>query len=160
MNSISENHGAEEINKKMTLKQCIKNVLRLQCIVSALLLLGISIFYALVFIFSATEIVSSSKSGNFLALLAKLQSSIYGSMLAITGTILSARSINRSSKVASDLAHSAMVPIYSGLLNKLVIVGGGIALGLIVLKLEPIFVVIGYLVVQMAVANRLEKNEH
>ena len=160
MNSGSENRGAEKIGKEGMLEQSIKRVLRFQCIVSVLLLLGIFAFYALVFLFSATEIVSESKPGDFAALTAKLKASIYGSMLAITGTILSARSVNRSSQATSDLGHLAMAPIYSGLLNKLVIVGGGIALGLIVLSLEPIFVVIGYFVVQMAAASRLVMNEH
>jgi hypothetical protein len=43
-----------------------------------------------------------------------------------------------------------MVSIYSGLLNKLVIVGGGIAFGLVVLGLDPVLVVTGYIVVQLS----------
>ena len=86
----------------------------------------------------------------------KLRASIYGSVLAITGTILSARSIRRSARSsgsnADELGFSALIPIYSGLLNKLVIVGGGIAFGLIWLGLEPVFVISGYIVVQIAAA--------
>jgi hypothetical protein len=80
----------------------------------------------------------------------KLTSSVYGSGLSIAGTILSARSVRRASTVAGDAGQAAMVSIYSGLLNKLVIVGGGIAFGLVVLGLEPVLVVTGYIVVQLS----------
>ena len=84
------------------------------------------------------------------SLVDKLMAIIYGSILAITGTILSARSIRKSSKIADPTSSATLVPIYSGLLNKLVIVGGGIAFGLIFLKLQPFYVVTAYFVVQMA----------
>ena len=80
----------------------------------------------------------------------KLASSAYGSVLAIAGTILSARSIRRASKGVGETEQVAMVPIYSGLLNKLVIVGGGIAFGLIIIGLDPVAVVTGYLIVQLS----------
>ncbi len=81
----------------------------------------------------------------------KLGALAYGSMLAITGTILSARSLRRTvGKAGEELSQAALIPIYSGLLNKLVIVGGGIAFGLIVLDLEPLLVVTSYFIVQMS----------
>ena len=46
-----------------------------------------------------------------------------------------------------------MVPIFSGLLNKLVIVGGGIAFGLVALGLSPAYVVTSFLLVQLASAG-------
>jgi hypothetical protein len=82
----------------------------------------------------------------------KLASSAYGSVLAITGTILSARSIRRASKGVGETEQIAMVPIYSGLLNKLVIVGGGIAFGLIIIGLDPVLVVTGNNIVQLSTA--------
>ena len=51
-----------------------------------------------------------------------------------------------------------MVSIYSGLLNKLVIVGGGIAFGLVVLGLEPVLVVTGYIVVQLSTVWTIVKS--
>ena len=39
----------------------------------------------------------------------------------------------------------AMVPVYLGLLNKLLVVGGGLALGMVTLGLDPIYIVSGYL---------------
>lgn len=125
------------------LESSINRVLFTQIAV-AILLLGIIILDNF-FIGFLDNIVP----GRFVSGFARLQATVYGSGLAIVGTILSARSIRRSSRY---LGQSALVPIYSGLLNKLVIVGGGIAVGLIVFALHPMFVVTGYLVVQLASA--------
>ena len=85
-----------------------------------------------------------------------LGAAFYGAMLALTGTILSARSVMRGFGQGSDQTGGfAMVSIYAGLLNKLVIVGGGIAFGLIYLGFQPIYVVTGYMVVQIAGAGVL-----
>ncbi len=85
-----------------------------------------------------------------------LGATFYGAMLALTGTILSARSVMRGFGQGSDQTGGfAMVSIYAGLLNKLVIVGGGIAFGLIYLGFQPIYVVTGYMVVQISGAGVL-----
>jgi len=135
----------------VTLEQSIKRALLLQCIFSVVILLGI-VAYEMV----SLGVFNHSFPGSTMGLLEKLRASIYGSVLAITGTILSARSIRRSARSSGsnvdELGFSALVPIYSGLLNKLVIVGGGIAFGLIWLDLEPVFVITGYIVVQIAAA--------
>jgi hypothetical protein len=135
----------------VTLEQSIKRALLLQCIFSILVLAGIYVH----------DLVSTSASMDSLSrttsdLPGKLRAALYGSVLAIAGTILSARSIRRSARYSAgdgkEMSFSALVPIYSGLLNKLVIVGGGIAFGLIWLDLEPVYVVLGYFVVQVAAA--------
>ena len=135
----------------MTLEQSIKRALLLQCIFSMLVLLGIFAHELL----TASEF-NDSLSGSTTDLPGKLGAALYGSVLAIAGTILSARSIRRSARYSggegNELGFSALVPIYSGLLNKLFIVGGGIAFGLIWLDLKPVFVVLGYIVVQIAAA--------
>ena len=77
---------------------------------------------------------------------------LYGSALALAATLLAARSVRRAARVAGRSATMAMLPIYSGLLNKLVIVGGGIGFGLVFLGLDPMFVVTGYIVAQLAPA--------
>lgn len=84
----------------------------------------------------------------------------FGSFLAIVATLLTARGVRRASPTDADSVEPgqvpvSMVPIFSGLLNKLVIVGGGIAFGLIVWELNPILVVLSYLVVQIAAAGHL-----
>ncbi len=140
-------NGVETIGDM--LGQSVKRVLVLQGVVSLLLLLGIVAFYGF-----SSEIFDSEGSG-FSALMATLISSIYGSVLAISGTILSARSIRsddaRKNAVGAMNA-STLLRVYSGLLNKLVIVGGGIGFGLIVFGLDAIFVVGSYFIVQIAVA--------
>ena len=132
-----------------TLEQSIKRVLIVQTIVAVALLAGIVVFNA-VFQYIFGDAVSE-KNG---VMLDKLKACLYGSALAITGTILSARSVRRVSDPADDsgseISRSGLVAVYSGLLNKLVIVGGGIALGLVAFGLEPVYVVIGYFIVQIA----------
>ena len=75
---------------------------------------------------------------------------LFGALLGMVNTMLSKRSVARSSQAAIKTPQYAMLPVYMGLLNKLLIVGGGLAIGLVALGLEPIFVVSGYLVTQLA----------
>ncbi|NND83049.1 MAG: hypothetical protein HKN50_11525 [Gammaproteobacteria bacterium] len=96
----------------------------------------------------------------------RLLASGYGAVLALTATWLSARSVRRASpdtnngdKALPGRAPVSLVPIFSGLLNKLVIVGGGIGFGLIVLGLNPILVVLSYMVVQLAGASHLMQQQ-
>ena len=81
-----------------------------------------------------------------------LKSAAFGSMLGIGNTLLSARSVKRSSEAVLVAPNFAMMPVYAGLVNKLILVAGGIALGLIGLGLGPVFVVLGYLVGHVAFA--------
>lgn len=76
--------------------------------------------------------------------------SCFGVLLGMASTVLSRRSASRSATAALKTPQFAMLPVYMGLLNKLVIVGGGLAFGLIVLGLEPLYVVAGYVVSQVA----------
>ncbi|MGI9319500.1 MAG: ATP synthase subunit I [bacterium] len=75
---------------------------------------------------------------------------LYGALLGMVNTMISKRSVARSSRAAMKSPQYAMLPVYMGLLNKLLIVGGGLAIGLVALGLEPIFVVSGYLITQLA----------
>ncbi len=129
-----------------TLLPDLKRVLVLQSITMVMLLLVIAI-WLVVRVGDATQSVTVWPS---------LGATIYGAILALTGTILSARSVMRGFGQGGDqTGGSAMVSIYAGLLNKLVIVGGGIAFGLIFLGLQPIYVVTGYMVVQISGAGVL-----
>ena len=122
----------------------VKQVLVLQCICAAVLMIlagGLAVFKG----FHAGQGVVASP-----ILFDRLMSVLYGSMLAIAGTLLNARSVRQAGEGAGEPGLAGMVPVYVGLLNKLVIVGGGVAFGLIGLGLEPIWLVTGYLVVQLS----------
>ena len=142
------NLGKSMINgEKTDLESSVRRVLMLQVKVSSVILVlvaGVSLLFM------------TDNTGDLIGYLNVLGrntgSSLYGSGLAIAGTILSARSVRRASEVTRTSANLAMVPIFSGLLNKLVIVGGGIALGLIVLKLAPVEMLTSYIIVQFASA--------
>ena len=93
-------------------------------------------------------------------ILLNAKSSLLGALLSVIGTWLSARSVRRTRKVKDEelvdgQGHFFMVPVFSGLINKLIIVGGGIAFGLVVLGLEPILLVLSYLAVQITSAFQL-----
>lgn len=122
-------------------------VLRVQLVAASVVVVVVSLVSMLG---EAGIVRSGAFSGG--ALTGNLVSSLYGCGLALTGTILASRSVSKAGKVVGKTGHLAMIPIYSGLLNKLVIVGGGIGFGLVFLKLGPIFVVTGFLVVQLATA--------
>lgn len=134
-----------------SLARSVKAVLLLQTVAAAALMLVTAIFG---FYFWGSQLH---------VLLANLIAILFGSLLAMAATMLTARSVRRASpagddKVQPGQAPVSLVPIFSGLLNKLVIVGGGIAFGLIVWDLSPIFVVLSYLVVQIAAAGHLMQN--
>lgn len=73
---------------------------------------------------------------------------LYGSILAMATTILGARSVWRASRQPN---HFAWLPIYLGLLHKLAIVGGGIAIGLSI-GFPALPLLVSYLAVQLASA--------
>ncbi len=81
---------------------------------------------------------------------AVLIAACYGSMLALIGTMISARSARRSSDFLATSSNMAMVPIFSGLVLKLVIMGGGIGLGLALLGLDAIPLLVAFAVVKMS----------
>ena len=131
--------------EKIDLGSSVRRVLMLQVTVSSVIVMlvaGISL------LFMTDNAVDLSA---YLKVLGRnAGSSLYGSGLAIAGTILSARSVRRASEATRTSGNLAMIPIFSGLANKLVIVGGGIALGLIFLQLAPVEMLTGYIVVQFA----------
>ncbi len=81
---------------------------------------------------------------------AALKATGYGGLLGMLNTVLSARSVRKSSRAVIESPNRALLPVFAGLVNKLVIIGGGMAVGMIVAALMPLFVVIGYVVVQIA----------
>ena len=141
---------ADKSDSKQTwsLAQSVKAVLLIQIIAAGLLLLIVGIYHLL------------STDGSLHGIYADFAAIVYGSALAIAATVLTARSVRRASpdgenKTLPGQAPVSLLPIFSGLLNKLVIVGGGIGFGLIVWGLDPIYVVLSYLLVQLAAAGQL-----
>ena len=147
---IAMKNGSSETEQYSGLELSIRGVLVLQFIA------------AIVVLFCVTVYALSLQNDDFL-LIEKLKASVYGSALAISSTILSARSMRRTGHTLSGdesgQSQFSMAPIFSGLLNKLVIVGGGIGFGLII-GLSPIFVIASYLVVQIAASARLVLSEN
>lgn len=72
----------------------------------------------------------------------------FGSALGILGTILSARGVRRASGGQASESPT-MVPIYLGALQKLLIVAAGVAFGLVVLELRPIYLLGGLILSQI-----------
>lgn len=134
-------------NHRGSLQKNVRGVLIVQFIVTIALLVLVFIHHLY--------------SGHHLdLLLIRLAACLYGAALAITGSLLSARAVRRSSplgdeKAVPGQAPVSLVPIFSGLLNKLVIVGGGIGFGLIVLDFDPIIVIASFLLVQISTAVQL-----
>ncbi len=73
----------------------------------------------------------------------------YGAALGMVGTLISARSAKRSSDHALERPEVALVPVYSGAVQKLLLVAAGVALGIVSLALDPLYLVIGLALVQL-----------
>ncbi len=133
MNRLKIDVGAACVDS--SLDQSVRKVLKLQFgVLAGLLVLNV--------------VCAATIAG--LSWLDMLASTTFGAMLALVGTWLNARSVRRTPMNAAMGA--GMVAIFSGLLNKLFIVGGGIAFGLIALELNPFWLVTSYIIVQLATA--------
>ena len=151
---MSEEVSVESPNEKSSagLEENVKRVLTLQVVFAVITLAIIPGYFYLTGVGDGSFENQQDLFGYLKAVVKALG---FGSLLGIVNTILSARSVRRSSRAALTTPSLAMVPVYVGLLNKLVVIGGGIAFGLIALGLAPLFVVVGYAVSQAAfiVAN-------
>ncbi len=117
------------------LNRAVKQILRIQSMATLVVLIALLLYY------------SYSGSGNMTTGMIAV---VYGSMLALTGTLISARSARRSGDFAAAGSNAAMVPIFSGLVLKLIVMGGGIGLGLILLNLDPAPMLISFAVVKIS----------
>jgi len=122
------------------LEHSARQVLVLQAVLTGTLILLVLGYY----------LVSRGTSQGISHGLGSAAGCLYGALLGMVNTMISKRCVMRSSQAAIKTPQYAMLPVYTGLLNKLLIVGGGLAIGLVALGLEPIFVVSGYLVTQLA----------
>ena len=80
--------------------------------------------------------------------LARAKAAAFGALLGIATTVVTARSVLHSSHAAAQHPHFGLLPIYAGLLLKLLLVAGGTFAGLVHLNLEPLYVVLGYITMQ------------
>ena len=127
-----------------TLEQSARRVLVLQAILAAGLIVLVVLYQ---------WITGGMQQGLNQGFTARFNGAVgigYGAILGILGTLLSKRSVDRSSQAVYSAPRFAMVPVYMGFMNKLLIVGGGLAVGMVILGLGPIYVVSGYLVTQLA----------
>ena len=79
---------------------------------------------------------------------ARIKAAAFGSLLGILATVATARSVVKSSRAVMKNPHFGMLPLYSGLLLKLLIVAGGVFWGLVHWQLGPLYVVLGYTIMQ------------
>ena len=92
-------------------------------------------------------IASAGFSGLFYGLDAGA-SIAFGAALAMFNTILARRSILRSSELAYRQPDASMLPVFSGLIQRLIVFAGGFSTGVIVLSLQPLSIVIGFALAQ------------
>ncbi len=72
----------------------------------------------------------------------------FGAGLAMFNTILARRSISRSSELAYRQPDASMLPVFSGLIQRLIVFAGGFSAGVILLDLQPLPIVIGFALAQ------------
>ena len=96
--------------------------------------------------------------GEFELMIGRIQSLLCGAGIGMLATILTARSINKSAKIVkigsgnshrNSGASLGMLPLYSGLLIKLIVVAGGAFIVLGMWRLGALWFVVGYLSVQI-----------
>lgn len=73
---------------------------------------------------------------------------VLGASLAIVNTLLSRRSIQRASELAYQKPDMSMLPIFSGLIQRLMVFAAGFAAGVVWLSLAPLPILIGFILAQ------------
>ena len=74
---------------------------------------------------------------------------VLGGGLAILNTILARRSIVRASKLAYTQPDVGMLPVFSGLLQRIFVFAAGFTGGVLVLGLMPLPIIVGFVLVQL-----------
>ena len=78
------------------------------------------------------------------------RSALYGGLVAVTLTVLLSRGVKRAEVSAARDPHKSMVILYVGAVQRFVLALAAFALGLAVLKLEPMAVFIGFAAAQFS----------
>ncbi len=71
-----------------------------------------------------------------------------GCALGVVNTLLTGRSVQRASQALQQSKGLGMLPLYAGLVNKFLLVAGGIAVGGLILHWSLPFIVTGFVVMQ------------
>ncbi|MCY4051177.1 MAG: hypothetical protein OXF60_06775 [Gammaproteobacteria bacterium] len=122
-------------SERHDLNRAVKQIIRIQSVASVTVLIAFILYY---------------KFGGSGDVMTAMIAVVYGSMLALIGTMISARSARRSSDFAATGSNAAMVPIFSGLVLKLIVMGGGIGLGLVFLNLDSVPMLVSFAVVKIS----------
>lgn len=96
---------------------------------------------------SGLLIVSAVLAGLFYGLQEGV-SIAFGAGLAMFNTILARRSILRSSELAYRQPDASMLPVFSGLIQRLIVFAGGFSAGVMILSLQPLPIIIGFALAQ------------
>ncbi len=72
-----------------------------------------------------------------------------GAGLAMFNTILARRSIQRSSELAYKQPDASMLPVFSGLIQRLILFAAGFSGGVVILNLLPLPILIGFAITQI-----------
>lgn len=126
----------------MTLARHIRRVLALQAMCALALAAAVVLVTAIV----------SGPGAVATAGLARAVAAAFGSALGILTTVVTARSVIKSGRAVAVNPNLGLLPVYSGLLWKLLIVAGGAYFGLVYLQLGPLYVVLGYITMQAGYA--------
>ncbi len=118
----------------------VRRVLAAQVILALLLV---------VLVMLASALLSGSGPAAAMTLgLARAKAAAFGALLGILATVVTARSVVKSSRAVVKNPHLGMLPVYSGLLFKLLIVAGGAYAGLVYWAFGPLYVALGYITMQ------------
>lgn len=81
--------------------------------------------------------------------LSAVLSSLLGAVLAMVNTWITQRSIQKSSDLAYATPDMAMLPVFSGLVQRLLVFATGILVGVLLLQLLPLYILVGFIVLQL-----------
>jgi len=111
-----------------TLGESIRRVLITQLVIAAVSFVGLYLMFAVQPAFAGA----------------------WGTGIGLIATVLTGRSVKRASAAAQSSPGVALVPVYSGVLQKLLVAGVGVTFGIAVLGFEAIFVLLGLAASQFA----------
>lgn len=74
---------------------------------------------------------------------------VLGAGLAMLNTVLARRSILRSSELAYRRPDASMAPVFSGLVQRLIVFAAGFSGGVILMSLSPLPIVFGFALAQL-----------
>lgn len=129
------------------LKQTLQQVLAVQAMLAVLLIVVVVL---------ASTLWSDSTAVGALTL-ARIKAILFGSVLGSLATVITARSVLKCSRAiarrnatgAEPSAYLEMLPLYSGMMLKILLIVGSIFGGLKYLQLAPLYVVLGYTTMQV-----------